>query len=117
MVFHRIYGAYPYAWASDFLMLYSVLIRDGIVGTDATTFRTRIVRKSSQHVSQAEPRDFRDLSVRRTRFRDICLAEANDRHVDGIDRLRLFWAIDRFTSRRVGSRSKVIKLLAQSYRP
>jgi hypothetical protein len=117
-VFHRIYSAYPYAWASDFLMLYSVLHRDGIVGTNDTAFHVRIVQKASQHASQAAPKDAEDLKRRRKQFFDICLADAEHAHVlTTTDRLRLRWHLDRFTSRRVGSRSRVLKLWAGGHRP
>jgi glycosyltransferase involved in cell wall biosynthesis len=96
-VFHRIYGAYPHPWASDFLTLYGVLVKDGIVGSNDTAFRVRLVRKASQHSTQAEPRAYATLAERRQAFRAICETEVSQ-------------LIDRFASRCVASRTKLLKL-------
>ncbi|MEM1382241.1 MAG: glycosyltransferase family 2 protein [Pseudomonadota bacterium] len=109
-IWHRIYDAYPYAWASDFLMLFAALAQDGVTGSDRVAFRQRIVEKPSQHLSQAAPRDARDLAERRRRFAAICAEEVGLAERPWLERVRLAAAIDRFTARRVGSRGRVAKL-------
>lgn len=115
-IWHRIYGAYPYAWASDFLMIYAALVGGGIGGTDGAVFRQRIFAKPSQHASQAAPRDAADLKTRRDLFAHLCRVEAGFDALPTLDRLRLGLAIDRFTSDRVGSRQKLLKLRLKAQR-
>jgi glycosyltransferase involved in cell wall biosynthesis len=106
--------AFPHAWASDILILLHALARQGVTGTDRTTFTQRIVKKSSQDPQQAAPPTAELLKARREGFRTVAMDIANGLASTRAEERELEKFIDYLVETRVGSRSKLLRLQLKS---
>lgn len=105
----KLYTAYPHAWASDFLLLFGALAADGVVGSDATVFTQRIMAKAGQHASQRDVREVKAMQEQRADFARLCKAELDIGTFGRVQRLRAERIVQRFTSRCVYSRTRILK--------
>lgn len=106
---HRIYNAYPHPWASDFLMLFTLLLRGEIVGSNHTHFQQRQVQKPFQHSTQRATLDASTMRIRRAEFYKICYEEAGLDNMPLLKRLRFKQSLENFCTKRVYSKTKILK--------
>lgn len=112
-IYHHVVAQFPYAWASDVLILLGALASGDVTGSDEAVFIQRIVKKSTQDQAQAAPRKAEILYDQRRLFKQITYEYVLPLTNGPRDVLALHWLIDRLTSKRVGSRSKLMSLKFQ----
>ena len=109
--FPRVVAAYPYPWAQDHLLLFQVLLRRAIVGTDETTFRQRLRRTKRDKARRRREAVSPQVRVEQRRaFRKACLAELEA--MTGLptsERLLTRALLPFYVNKRVHRLSKVIK--------
>jgi glycosyltransferase involved in cell wall biosynthesis len=102
--FNRVWGHYPFGWASDHLTLYTQHIRDTVAGTDKACFNQTIQHRPIR--IRPPVKHMRDL---RRRFKAFCLAEAEEQNFTSAEMARLRVLIDDYTDHRCYSRRKIFR--------
>jgi len=99
---------FPDAWASDHLSIFACALRDGIVGTNDTAFRQRIIHETRDYVPRPQPR-YEELRDRNARFEAICRELIAGSDLDEAEKARVLGWLPRYVHRRCHPRRRLLK--------
>jgi glycosyltransferase involved in cell wall biosynthesis len=112
-VMKRAWAAYPDIWANDHLVLFDLMVRGKVVGSNAATFFQRVVDRPYKQPPEGDrelAERVRKLNGMRRRFGDYCTARLAEAELDPLTAAIVRRLLPAYVSKRVYRRRKLNRL-------